>query len=127
MVYVPRGTPYLPRGSLREILAYPGAADAYDDAAFKRALDHVGLGRLVALLDVTERWERELSKDEQMTLVFARILLQSPPWVLIDDAFGALDYDLPTHVADIVTNALPRTEVYTNGRPGRVHERLAVG
>src|SRR3546814_15219263 len=43
MVYVPRGTPYLPRGSLREILAYPGAAAAYDDAAFKRALDHVRL------------------------------------------------------------------------------------
>src|SRR3546814_18152185 len=64
MVYVPRGTPYLPRGSLREILAYPGAADAYDDAAFKRALDPVGLGRLVALLDVTERWVRELRQDE---------------------------------------------------------------
>src|SRR3546814_16779512 len=104
MVYVPRGTPYLPRGSLREILAYPGAADAYDDAAFKRALDHVGLGRLVALLDVTERWERELSQDEQMTLVFARILLQSPPWVLITDAFGTLDSDMQPRVADIFQN-----------------------
>lgn len=122
--YVPRGTPYLPRGSLREILAYPGTADAHDDAAFARALDHVGLGRLVALLDTTERWERELSQDEQMTLVFARILLQSPPWVLIDDAFAALDPELQARVADIFTHALPRTAVIHIGRAGSVLDAL---
>lgn len=124
ILYVPRGTPYLPRGSLREILAYPGTADAHDDAAFARALDQVGLGRLVALLDATERWERELSQDEQMTLVFARILLQSPPWVLIDDAFGALDADMQARVADIFTNALPQTAVIHIGRAGTVLDAL---
>lgn len=122
--YVPRGTPYLPRGSLREILAYPGAADVYDDAAFTRALEHVGLGRLVARLDVTERWERELSQDEQMTVVFARILLQSPPWVLMDDAFGMLDADLQARVAEIFTNALPQTAVIHIGRAGSLLDAL---
>ena len=39
----------------------------------------------------TRRWDRELSQDEQLALAFARILLQDPPWVLIDDTFGSLD------------------------------------
>src|SRR3546814_6629867 len=59
-----------------------------------------------------------------MTLVFARILLQSPPWVLIDDAFGALDSDMQTRVADIFTNALPRTAVVHIGRAGPVLDAL---
>lgn len=122
--YVPRGTPYLPRGSLREILAYPNAADGYDDAAFTHALERVDLGRLVGLLDTTERWERELSQDEQMTILFARIVLQSPPWVLIDDAFGALDPDMQVRVADIFAHTLPQTAVIHIGRAGPAFDAL---
>ncbi|NGY04667.1 ABC transporter ATP-binding protein/permease [Solimonas terrae] len=124
IVYVPRGTPYLPRGSLREILAYPGALEGHGDAAFTHALERVGLGRLVALLDATERWEHELSQDEQLSIVFARILLQAPPWVLIDDAFTALDADMQERVADIFGNALPQTAVIHIGRAGPVLDAL---
>lgn len=124
ILYVPRGTPYLPRGNLREILAYPGKPDAHDDAAYARALDRVDLKRLAPFLDATERWERELSQDEQMNMVFARIVLQAPPWVLIDDAFGALDQDTQARVADIFTNVLPQTAVIHIGRAGPVLDPL---
>src|SRR3546814_11403218 len=53
-----------------------------------------------------------------------RSLLQSPPWVLSDDAFGALDSDMQTRVADIFTNALPRTAVVHIGRAGPVLDAL---
>ena len=35
MMYVPRGTPYLPRGTLREVLAYPLKTDRFDGARLR--------------------------------------------------------------------------------------------
>ncbi|HEY0800376.1 MAG TPA: ABC transporter ATP-binding protein/permease, partial [Steroidobacteraceae bacterium] len=87
--YLPRGTPYLPRGSLREVLAYPLKAESFSAGAFSRALYRLGLERLAPLLDETRRWDRELSQDEQLCLVFARMLIQTPPWALIDGTLGS--------------------------------------
>ena len=89
--YLPGGTPYLPRGTLREVLAYPLKAESFSASAFTRALYRLGLERLAPMLDATHRWDRELSQDEQLCLAIARILLQMPPWVLIDGTFGSLD------------------------------------
>jgi putative ATP-binding cassette transporter len=124
ILYVPRGTPYLPRGNLREILAYPGKPDDYDQARFAQALEQVGLARLIGVLDQTQRWDRELSLDEQLNIAFARIVLQMPPWVLIDDALGALDPDIQARIADIFTKLLPRTAVIHIGRVGPVLDPL---
>ncbi len=109
--YVPRGTPYLPRGTLREVLAYPAKVAGFTDAAFDHALARLGLDRLVPLLDLTRRWDRELSQDEQMSLAFARIVLHAPRWVLIDDAFGSLDDDTLERVIDVFHNELKHASV----------------
>ncbi|MDB6098238.1 MAG: transporter domain protein [Gammaproteobacteria bacterium] len=119
--YLPRGTPYLPRGSLREVLAYPLKADSYDAGAFTRALFRLGLERLAPLLDVTRRWDRELSQDEQLCLVFARMLIQMPQWVLIDGTLGSLDDDVLALVIDVFTNELERTAIIHIGGPGEAH------
>ncbi|MGB6310183.1 MAG: ABC transporter ATP-binding protein/permease [Steroidobacteraceae bacterium] len=119
--YLPRGTPYMPRGTLREILAYPLKAESFDEAAFKRALYRLGLERLAPLLDRTHRWDRELSQDEQLCLAVARILLQNPPWVLIDGTFGSLDDDVLELVVDVFTNELQRSGVIHIGGPAQAH------
>ena len=119
--YLPRGTPYMPRGTLREVLAYPLKAESFGEDAFKRALFRLGLERLAPLLDVTHRWDRELSQDEQLCLAIARILLQSPPWVLIDGTFGSLDDDILEPVIDIFSNELKSTGVIHIGGPGQAH------
>jgi vitamin B12/bleomycin/antimicrobial peptide transport system ATP-binding/permease protein len=109
--YLPRGTPYMPRGTLREVLAYPLKAESFDETAFKRVLYRLGLERLAPLLDATHRWDRELNQDEQVCLTVARILLQNPPWILIDGTFGSLDDDVLEVVADVFTNELQRSGV----------------
>jgi len=119
--YLPRGTPYLPRGTLREVLAYPLKAESFGESAFTRALYRLGLERLAPLLDVTHRWDRELSQDEQLCLAIARILLQNPPWVLIDGTFGSLDDDVLELVMDVFTNELQRTGVIHIGGPAQAH------
>ncbi|MDB5971250.1 MAG: transporter domain protein [Hydrocarboniphaga sp.] len=109
--YMPRGTPYLPSGTLREILAYPLQVSSFADASYARSLQRLGLERLVSMLDSSRRWDRELSQDEQLSLAFARIVLQAPPWVLIDDAFGSLDDDVLAHVVDVFAKELAHTGV----------------
>jgi vitamin B12/bleomycin/antimicrobial peptide transport system ATP-binding/permease protein len=120
--YLPRGTPYLPRGSLREVLAYPLKGDNFSAHAFSRALFRLGLERLAPFIDETRRWDRELSQDEQLCLVFARMLIQTPPWVLIDGTLGLLDDDVLELVIDIFSKELKTTGIIHIGGPGEAHE-----
>jgi ABC-type uncharacterized transport system fused permease/ATPase subunit len=119
--YLPRGTPYLPRGNMREVLAYPLKAENFSAEAFTRALFRLGLERLAPLLDETRRWDRELSQDEQLCLVFARMLIQMPPWVLIDGTFGLLDDDVLELVIDVFTKELKASGIIHIGGPGEAH------
>jgi len=119
--YLPRGTPYLPRGTLREVLAYPLKADRFSTSGFNRALYRFGLERLALLLDRTHRWDRELSQDEQLCLAFARLLLQAPPWVLMDGTLGTLDDEVLEPVIDVFTNELQHIGIIHIGGAGEAH------
>jgi vitamin B12/bleomycin/antimicrobial peptide transport system ATP-binding/permease protein len=123
-LYLPSGTPYLPRGTLKEVLAYPLEVERFEDTAYTRSLTRLGLGRLVNLLEVTRRWDRELSQDEQLALAFARIVLQAPPWLLIDDMLGSLDDEALERVVDIFSNELEHTGVIHMGRAAQARDPL---
>jgi putative ATP-binding cassette transporter len=62
-----------------------------------------------------------LSQDEQLCLVFARILIQAPPWVLIDGTLGTLDDDVLELVIDIFSKELRHMGVIHIGGPGEAH------
>ncbi len=111
ILYIPRGTPYLPRATLREVLAYPIEVGRFDHDAFAHALSRLGLERLVPALDMTRRWDRELSADEQLTLAFARVVLQAPPWILIDDTLRSLDGDALERFMDVLAHELEHTAI----------------
>jgi vitamin B12/bleomycin/antimicrobial peptide transport system ATP-binding/permease protein len=121
LFYLPRGTPYLPRGTLREVLAYPQKADSFSTNAYTRALYRLGVERLAKLLDENHRWDRELTQDEQLCLMFARILIQNPPWVLIDGTFSSLDDDVLELVMDVFSNELKATGLIHIGGAGEAH------
>jgi len=122
--FLPRGTPYLPRGTLREVLAYPLEVNSFPEEAYAHALARLGVGRLAPLLDVTRRWDRDLSQDEQLGLAFARIQLQAPPWVLIDDALGSLDDEALDRVIDVFNHELARTSVIHIGRAAQARDPM---
>ena len=124
VLYMPRGTPYLPSGTLREVLAYPMKVEEFEAPGFNTALGRVGLERLVPLLDDDRRWDRELSHDEQMSLAFARVVLQAPPWVLMDEAFGALDEETLARVVDIFQRELTHIGMVHIGRAGQAQDTL---
>jgi vitamin B12/bleomycin/antimicrobial peptide transport system ATP-binding/permease protein len=115
VLYLPR-TPYLPPGSLREVLAYPAETQAFPEPAYAAALVRLKLDRLVPLLDVARRWDRELSEDEQQTLAFARVVLHAPPWVLIDEVLDSLDAASRQDILGIFATDLQRCAVIHIGR-----------
>jgi len=122
ILYMPR-TPYLPPGTLREVLAYPAPVARFDAKAYTRALERLDLERLLPMLDVVQRWDRDLSDDEQQSLAFARILLHSPPWALIDEVLDALDERTLERVIDVLGKDLARTGVIHIGRAA-AHDQL---
>jgi vitamin B12/bleomycin/antimicrobial peptide transport system ATP-binding/permease protein len=82
---------YLPLGSLRTVLTYPGTRAAQPTTALLAALTRVGLGHLGARLDETVRWDQSLSNGERQRLGVARLLVLKPDLAIIDDALSALD------------------------------------
>jgi putative ATP-binding cassette transporter len=114
--YLSRGTPYLPRGTLREVLAYPAKVEEFQAPRFEFALRRLGLNHLVSALDEYRRWDGELSFDEQLKLAFARILLQEPPWILIDGTMGTLEDEALEIVQDVFENELADAAVIHIGR-----------
>jgi vitamin B12/bleomycin/antimicrobial peptide transport system ATP-binding/permease protein len=115
IIYLPR-SPYLPPGTLREVLAYPQTVESFADSAFKQALDRLDLARLGPMLDRTERWDRELNDDEQQSLAFARALLHAPPWILIDEVLDGLDEQARARVIDVLSKDFPKTGIIHIGR-----------
>jgi putative ATP-binding cassette transporter len=114
-------TPYLPSGTLGEVLAYPLKVESFTERAFTDALQLLGLRRLVPLLAKSGRWDRELSDDEQQSLAFARVVLHAPPWVLIDEVLDSLDDEIRERVINIFATDLKQTGVIHIGR-GRARD-----
>lgn len=85
--------PYLPLGSLRAGLAYPGQPTERDDAV-REVLRKVHLAHLAGRLDETADWTRILSPGEQQRLAFARAVLTHPRIAFLDEATSAIDEGL---------------------------------
>ncbi|NIX77538.1 ABC transporter ATP-binding protein/permease [Microvirga terricola] len=110
--------PYLPRGSLCSVLAYPALAKDFEASACIAALDRVGLGHLKPDLDKEARWDIALTLEEQQRLAFARLLLQRPSWVFFDEAISALDEDRRRLILSIFEHELAgSTVISTSARP----------
>jgi vitamin B12/bleomycin/antimicrobial peptide transport system ATP-binding/permease protein len=74
-------------------VTYPHSTEAYDHPTVVNALAGVGMEHLEPHLDTVDRWDRELTDDEKQCLAFARVILQRPSWVVVNDALDVLDPD----------------------------------
>jgi vitamin B12/bleomycin/antimicrobial peptide transport system ATP-binding/permease protein len=115
VMFMPR-QPYVPLGTLRAALAYPSDQVSYKDEELAAALRSTELDRLTSSIDHVERWDKELSFDEQQRLVFTRVLLHRPHCVVIDEALDTLDEPARKCIVGLFNNELKDTAVINIGR-----------
>ncbi len=107
--------PYLPLGTLRGALAYPGPQDSFSAKEIDEVLDAVGLSGLRDQLDETAYWTDKLSGGEKQRLSIARALLQKPLWLFLDEATSALDETSEAALYNLLLERLPDTAIVSIG------------
>ncbi|MDB5572279.1 MAG: transporter [Hyphomicrobiales bacterium] len=107
--------PYVPSGTLRVAVTYPGLTGTYDDAQIARALTLARLGGFVDDLDREDNWGQRLSGGEQQRLAIARALLDKPDWLFLDEATSALDETLESDIYRMLREELPGSTIVSIG------------
>ena len=107
--------PYLPIGTLREVVSYPMPAGGVNDARLREALEAVGLPDLAGRLNEAGHWALQLSPGEQQRIAFARALVQEPDWLFLDEATSAVDEPTEAHLYRLVRERLAGTTVFSIG------------
>ncbi len=102
--------PYLPRMTLRGLLAYP-QLERLDDRLLQDALEKVGLVALSGQLEDEQEWERVLSGGEQQRLGLARALLYKPDTLYLDEATSQLDLASAKALLRMLRRELPTCTV----------------
>jgi len=103
--------PYVPSGTLRRAVAYPGSADSWSGEEIGEALHKVGLDHLKDKIEEDAPWDQTLSGGEKQRLTFARLLLHKPDIVVLDEATSALDEKSQDKMMEMVTKELPQATI----------------
>src|SRR6478672_1505164 len=103
--------PYVPSGTLRRAVAYPGAAEDWTLEEIGDALHKVGLDQLKEKVEEEAPWDQTLSGGEKQRLAFARVLLHNPDIVVLDEATSALDEKSQDKMMEIVIRELPKATI----------------
>jgi putative ATP-binding cassette transporter len=111
--------PYLPLGTLREVVTYPSEPGTFSDDVVAEALRLCEIPALTARLDARENWALQLSLGEQQRLAIARALLQRPDWLFLDEATASLDEAIEARLYRLLQERLPAATIVSIAhRPG---------
>lgn len=125
LLFLPQ-KPYLPIGTLKRAVSYPGDPDRFTDQQVVEALRAVGFAQLGGDLERNENWAQVFSGGEQQRLAFARALLNEPDWLFLDEATASLPEEDQETLYRVLKERLPRTTLVSIGHRASLrahHER----
>jgi putative ATP-binding cassette transporter len=114
--------PYFPIGTLRSAILFPSTEADISDDVIREKLTMCGLEHLNGRLDDTDQWGSLLSGGEQQRLAFARVLVQPPEILIMDEPTASLDELSQFKLMEYMRDQLGSTMVLHAGhRPGLEH------
>jgi vitamin B12/bleomycin/antimicrobial peptide transport system ATP-binding/permease protein len=118
--------PYFPVASLAAAVSYPARLGSFDDARLSEVIKAVGLGEWADQLHEEAHWNRMLSLGEQQRLAIARVLLQAPDFLFLDEATASLDEAAEASLYRLLQERLKGTTIISIGHRstlGAFHRR----
>ncbi|MBP2662710.1 MAG: bacA 4 [Firmicutes bacterium] len=112
---------YLPLGTLREVLLYPGPRQSVSDEELYSAMSLCRLDGLKGQLDRVEEWSHMLSLGEQQRIAFVRALIHKPEWLFMDEATSALDEPTERVLYKLLQEHLQSTAMISVGHRGTLN------
>ncbi len=113
LMFIPQ-KPYLPLGSLREALLYPGNKPVSDEVLVN-LMEVCQIGYLKDKLDIVADWSHVLSVGEQQRLAYVRAHIQEPVWLFLDEATSALDEETEAKMYNLIGERLANTTIVSIG------------
>jgi putative ATP-binding cassette transporter len=118
--------PYFPVASLAAAVSYPARLGTFDNAQLADVLTAVGLGQWADRLDEEAHWNRMLSLGEQQRLAIARVILEEPDFLFLDEATASLDEAAEASLYRLLHERLKGTTIVSIGHRstlGAFHRR----
>ena len=100
LMFIPQ-KPYLPLGTLKEALLYPGSCHKTDEELVM-LLEQCRIGYLAKDLYVEADWSHVLSGGEQQRLALAKVLLLRPRILLMDEPTKGMDAEYKEEIGKIL-------------------------
>ncbi len=114
VMFIPQQS-YMPIDTLKATLAYPSDQEDFTDAQCEQVLALCHLDDYRGRLMESTHWARRLSPGEQQRIAFARVLLQKPDFVFLDESTSALDTNTEALLYAALMSQLPETAVISVG------------
>ena len=114
--------PYLPLGTLASTLLYPRiGTESGTREGLADVLEEVGLATLTNELDELDNWSQRLSLGEQQRLAFARVLLNKPALLFLDESTSAIDEPSEAQLYQLLLDASWRPTIVSVGHRSTLH------
>ncbi len=129
LVFLPQ-RPYFPDGTLKAALSYPRTESEFSQGEMLHVLECAGLAWLAPRLNESDSWDHALPLRAQQRLAMARILLQRPAWVFLEEATNALDPETELLMIELLHRELPDSSLllisFHNGMSHHVTRKLVI-
>lgn len=119
LLFLPQ-KPYLPIGSIKEILLF-ACKHQLSDAELCDILTRCHLNKLIKHLNTSNHWSQILSLGEQQLLAFAQVLIQKPDVIFLDEATSALDEKIEADIYQHLQDSLENSIIISVGHRNSLH------
>ncbi len=116
-------SPSIPNDTLKAIVCYPDSTSKYSDEVVSEVLSDIELPELIEHFHTENiSWSNRLSGGQKQRISFARVILQKPEWLLMDEVTASLDENSERQLYEMMFKQLLNTTFISIAHRGTVEQ-----